>query len=81
MNTIFDIELTDDDFQNTKYNFQPALTKTLDFLDSDFDQSIINEIVLWKVSRYSKLDVQTIELLNKITKINNVLDEDLTKDI
>ena len=38
------------------YNFQPNLTKKLDELhDVSFNQSIVNEIVLWKVNRYVSL--------------------------
>jgi len=32
------------------------LTIKLDKLNSDFNQEIINEIVLWKVDRYSLFD-------------------------
>lgn len=81
MNTIFDIDLTDNDLQNTNYHFQPILTKKLDNLESDFNQSIINEIVLWKVSRFSQLDGETLQFLNKIKKSDEFLDKVLTKEI
>lgn len=62
MNTIFNTELSEDDFNNNKYKFQPELTKYLDQFDDDFDQDVINQIVLWKVNRYSKLKLETLNL-------------------
>ena len=38
------------------------LTKKLDSLNSDFNQEILNEIILWKVNRYAKFDEETINL-------------------
>ena len=36
-----------------QYSYQPELTARLDNLESvAIDQSLINEIVLWKVNRY-----------------------------
>lgn len=81
MTTIFDIELNESDFLHENYNFQPELTQTLDEIDSDFNQSIINQIVLWKVNRYSSIDEKTLSLLNKIKKDNFALDINLTKEI
>ena len=44
----------------SRYKYQPALTAKLDNLyDTNFDQSLINEIVLWKVNRYVSLDNKT----------------------
>ena len=41
----------------SRYVYQPALTQRLDRLDDvDFVQSLIDEIVLWKVNRYVMLD-------------------------
>jgi hypothetical protein len=38
------------------YRYQPDLTRRLDALGSaPFDQTLINEIVLWKVNRYAPL--------------------------
>ena len=81
MNTIFDIEITEDDLLNKKYNFQPELTPSLDLLNSNFDQGTINQIVLWKVNRYSQVSENTLTLLNKINKENKVLNRELTEDI
>lgn len=64
------------------YKFQKELTEdVLDKLEGDFDQSVINEIVLWKVNRYAKVDDCKLELLNKIDKNSLELDEELTRDI
>jgi hypothetical protein len=39
-----------------QYNYQPDLTRRLDNLESiAIDQSLINDIVLWKVNRYVRL--------------------------
>lgn len=50
-----------------QYNYQPELTEHLDNLeDVAIDQSLINEIVLWKVNRYVRInddiEVQISEL-------------------
>lgn len=81
MNTIFNTFLNKNDLINVEYNFQPELTAKLDGINSDFTQEIINEIVLWKVNRYSIFDVETLMLINKIDKNDKVLDEKLTIEI
>lgn len=44
------------------YNYQPELTARLDDLDgTTLDQSLINDIVLWKVNRYVKVNDDIIE--------------------
>lgn len=63
------------------YKFQEGLTKKLDQLEGDFDQSVINEIVLWKVNRYAKVDDSQLALLNEIDKNSLELDEELARDI
>lgn len=69
------------EFQLKDYNYQDLLTPKLDGLEGDFDQNIINEIVLWKVNRYAKVNPKTLELLNKIKKEEEILDEELTREI
>lgn len=81
MNTIFSIEITEKDLQNENYNFQPTLTEKLDETDCDFNQNIINEIVLWKVNRYSSLDNEAFNLLNQIKKEDTNINIDITKMI
>jgi len=51
-----------------EYNYQTDLTISLDLINDDFSQEIINEIVLWKVNRYAKLNTDTLNLLNSIKK-------------
>jgi thermostable 8-oxoguanine DNA glycosylase len=49
------------------FKFQPSLTATLDAIgDKRFDQTLINEIVLWKVNRYAPLDTDLIVELNGV---------------
>ena len=81
MKTIKDIEITEDHLKNEKYNFQATLTKKLDEISTDFNQEIINEIVLWKVNRYAELKNETLILLNTINKDEEVLNEALTTQI
>ena|SRR5690554_1925640 len=81
MKTIKDIEITEAHLKNEKYNFQPVLTKKLDEISTDFNQEIINEIVLWKVNRYAELKNETLLLLNTINKEEKVLNEVLTTQI
>ena len=81
MKTIFDIEITNEDLQNVNYKYQLELTSKLDGLDDDFNQEIINEIVLWKVNRYSFLDDEKFSVLNKINKEDLILDVQLTTEI
>jgi len=38
-----------------EFKYQEELTSKLDSYSNDFNQEIINEIVVWKVNRYSKL--------------------------
>lgn len=81
MKTINDIKITEEHLRNEKYNFQPKLTAKLDVLSSDFDQDIINQIVLWKVNRYSEIDVETLSLLNTIKKEYTSINEEDTRKI
>ena len=56
-------ELCPEDF---KYDYNPHLTKTLDSIKDDFDQEIINMIVLWKVNRYPYVPEDLLTALNEI---------------
>lgn len=52
------------------YKFQPELTKRLDNLETtSIVQSVINEIVLWKVNRYVRLDDENIDQLKKLKSL------------
>ena len=81
MKTIYDVQVTPEDRNNDGYKYQPELTPKLDELDVDFDQNVINEIVLWKVNRYVSLDDETLELINQIDKNATEVDEELTKSV
>mgnify|MGYP001213371904 CR=1 FL=1 len=81
MKTINSVEITEEHLNNKSYNFQPKLTKKLDSISSDFDQEIINQIVLWKVNRFAEIDEETFSLLNTIKKEDKFLNESLTKQI
>ncbi len=63
------------------YNYQKELTSNLDKLDGQFNQELINEIVLWKVNRYAKLTPETFTLLNQINKDSKEINTKLTKEI
>ena len=56
------------------FDYQKSLTTKLDKLNSDFNQEIINEIVLLKVDRYSLFDNELISLLNQIPKAGKIID-------
>ena len=66
MLTIYDIQPTLENLGNSTYSYQADLTSKLDSLDADFNQAIINEIVLWKVNRYAEIDSYTLILINQI---------------
>jgi hypothetical protein len=54
----------------SEYSYQPELTRKLDGVATqNFDQSLINEIVLWKVNRYAPLSPETLESLNGLSSI------------
>jgi hypothetical protein len=52
------------------YRYQPDLTQRLDLSKgAPIDQATINEIVLWKVNRYVRLNEPTVELLNRVAEV------------
>lgn len=69
------------DSQIENYSYQDLLTPKLDDLKGDFNQKIINEIVLWKVNRFALIEPETLELLNQIKKEDRVLNIELTRKI
>ena len=81
MKTIFEITPNENDLDISSFKYQIELTKKLDTLNSDFNQEILNEIILWKVNRYAKFDEETINLLNKINPKDENLQMSLTGDI
>jgi len=54
------------------YNYQANLTKKLDNLRRvTFTQSIVNEIVLWKVNRYVSLDNEILLSIDNLKTLTN----------
>lgn len=78
MLTINEITPSADDIKNSVYNYQSDLTSKLDKLNTDFNQEIINEIVLWKVNRYAAVDNETLNLINQIKKDDTQINPELT---
>ena len=64
-----------------EYEYQKDLTAELDKLNSDFNQDIINEIVLWKVNRYVKISDETLHLINEIDQNDTTINIELTKKV
>src|SRR5690242_18411464 len=64
-----------------EFKYQKELTNELDLIGNDFDQPIINEIVLWKVNRYAKINEDLLSELNRIKKTDVELNEVLTRKI
>ena len=58
-----------------KYEYQKNLTKKLDALEADYNQDILNEIILWKVNRYVSFSPEVITQLNNIRKKDKDFDE------
>ena len=77
--TIFELFPTAEDLKLEDWKYQPDLTEKLDVTEGDFNQEIINEIVLWKVNRYASLSPYCLQLLNKIDKESLIIDRSLTK--
>ena len=63
------------------YNYQNELTIKLDSYSGDFNQEIINEVVLWKVNRYAQIDPDTMDVINSIDKKSTTLDADFTRKL
>lgn len=76
--TIYDIKINLDKYN---YNYQNELTSKLDNLSGNFNQRVINEIILWKVNRYAVVDKNTFFYLNKIKNTDRRIDINITKII
>lgn len=81
INTFETINPTIDDLTGNTFNYQKELTGKLDNLYSDFNQEIINEIVLWKINRYSEISTETLNLINQIKQSDSILNNNLTKRV
>tara|TARA_B100000795_G_C22784804_1_gene434095 strand:+ start:57 stop:644 length:588 start_codon:yes stop_codon:yes gene_type:complete len=71
--TVLDKDFKIKDSDN-EFDYQQELTKKLDSESNDFDQNKINEIVLWKVNRYSQFDSNLIKAINSIGKDDSKID-------
>lgn len=81
MNTINTLPITEIKIEELSYNFQDKLTPILDNLEGDFNQDIINQIVLWKVNRYASIDEIVLDKLNKLNKADKEIDFEFTREI
>ena len=73
-----DFKIVDEDLT---FNYQEDLTDKLDDYKVDFNQDVINEIVLWKVNRFALLDENTLGCLNRISKNDEEIDVKLTTEV
>lgn len=67
--------------EDRNFIYQLELTKRLDNYFSDLNQSIINDIILWKVNRYAEIDESLLLLLNQIPTGSEEFDENTIKSI
>ena len=81
MKKIQELNPSTDELLNLEYNYQTELTEKLDNINSDFNQELINEIVLWKINRYAELTNETLNVINKIDKESKFIDSALTGEI
>jgi len=61
--------------EDNDFHYQKDLTNKLDNISTDFNQDILNEIVLWKVNRFAPFSDQTIDLINSINASDTEMDE------
>lgn len=80
MNTIFN-SLESEKNEISEFKYQEKLTNKLDKINNDFNQEILNEIVLWKVNRYAEFENSTLLILNEINKSQTEINTELTKEI
>lgn len=73
-----DFEINLEDFP---YKYQKDLTAKLDAISCEFDQNIINQIVLWKVNRYAALKKESLTLINSISTSSEVINVELTEKV
>ncbi|MGN7503714.1 MAG: hypothetical protein ACTHPO_12100 [Alphaproteobacteria bacterium] len=64
-----------------KYKYQEDLTRQLDSYNDNFDQNMINKIVLWKVSRYAEPNDKILSKINLIKKTDQQINIELTNEI
>ena len=81
MQTIYTSRIDEIRIEDFDYNFQEILTPILDKFEGDFNQEIINQIVLWKVNRYASIEATVLDKLNSLNKQNKEIDIELTRQI
>jgi thermostable 8-oxoguanine DNA glycosylase len=81
LKNIYQLKPTKNELLDYVYTYQKDLTEKLDNIHSTFNQEIINEIVLWKVNRYAKIDHETINLINALDQDSKELNKDKTEEI
>lgn len=57
-----------------EFIYEPSLTNYLDEYSKEFDQDLINQIVLWKVGRFANIDSYILKLINAIDPLSKQLD-------
>lgn len=67
--------------EHHEFDYCENLTPKLDSYQDDFDQNILNEIVLWKVNRYAFFDEETLSLLNTIEKTDQSFDKNTVERV
>lgn len=67
--------------EDSNFKYQPELTEKLDGIKSDFNQNILNEIILWKVNRYANFEDETIKAINNINSDARVLNKEKTTSL
>jgi hypothetical protein len=78
--TVFksDFKIIEDDLL---FDYQESLTQKLDSITTEFNQNMLNEIVLWKVNRYADFDDETLGLINSIDSNQKVINIEYTKEV
>ncbi|MGK0391511.1 MAG: endonuclease III [Maribacter sp.] len=73
-----DFQIVDSDYE---FKYQEELTKKLDADHSDFDQDRLNEIILWKVSKYARFSEEIISALNSMSTDSEGIDSEKTRSV
>ena len=68
------------EYKKEVFDYQKELTKKLDKTKTQFNQELLNEIVLWKVNRYALFNSTLINEINTISSWK-VLNKEKTREI
>ena len=68
------------EYKKEVFDYQKELTKKLDKTKSQFNQELLNEIVLWKVNRYTLFNKALINEINTISSWG-ILNKEKTRKI